>query len=98
VEKSHELDAADRHYHREGHTLDDYFIKHEAEILDHGAIVSKQRMRTTGHNLLAQLMVQANWSRAKRFLAEILALGPEGWQAEENERTLLVGIDQFSEE
>jgi hypothetical protein len=43
-----------------------------------GAIAWKGRMRITGHNLAAQLMVQANWSIAKRFLAEILALGPEG--------------------
>jgi hypothetical protein len=43
-------------------------------------------------------MVQGTWSRAKRCLAEILALGPWGWQAKEDERTLLVGIDEFSGE
>jgi hypothetical protein len=55
-------------------------------------------MRITGHNLPAQLLVQANWSIAKTLLAEVFALGPEGRQAEEDERTLLVGIDEFSEE
>jgi hypothetical protein len=43
-------------------------------------------------------MVQANWSIAKRFLTEILAFGPEGWHAEEDERILLACIDEFSGE
>jgi hypothetical protein len=53
-------------------------------------------MQTTGHNLSVQLTVQASWSIAKRCLAEILALGPEGWQVEEDERAPLVGSDEFS--
>jgi hypothetical protein len=55
-------------------------------------------MRITGHNLSAQPMVQANWSIAKRFLAETLALGPKNRQAEEEEQALPVGIDEFSGE
>jgi hypothetical protein len=53
-------------------------------------------METTGHNLSVQLTVQANWSIAKRCLAEILALGPEGWRAEDDEWAPLVGSDELS--
>jgi hypothetical protein len=55
-------------------------------------------MRIIKHNLSGRLMVKRNWSRAKRFLAEIFALGPESWQAKEDGQTLLVGIDEFSGE
>jgi hypothetical protein len=61
-----------------------------------GAIASKRRMRIAGHNVHAQLMVQANWSIAKKFLAEILQLGPEGWNAEEGDRCARTGIDLFA--
>jgi hypothetical protein len=63
-----------------------------------GSIASKRRMRISSRNLHAQLMVQANWSIAKKFLAEVLALGPDEWSAEEDRRGDRTGIDPFSED
>jgi hypothetical protein len=63
-----------------------------------GAIASKRRMRIAAQTLHAQLMVQANWSIAKQFLAGILALGPEAWHAEEDARIERTGIDPYSED
>jgi hypothetical protein len=63
-----------------------------------GAIASKKRMRIAGHNVHAQLMVQANWSIASKFLAEVLEMGPGGWKAEEDDRCNRMGIDPFSGE
>jgi hypothetical protein len=42
-----------------------------------GSITTKHRMRTTGHSVRAQLMVQINWNIALAFLLEVLARGQE---------------------
>jgi hypothetical protein len=50
------------------------------------SIATKRKMRTAGHNVHAQLMVQANWNIAQDLLPEVLAMGPRAWRREENER------------
>jgi hypothetical protein len=63
-----------------------------------GAIASERRMRIAGHKVHAQLMVQANWSIATKFIAEVLEMGPGGWRAEEDDQCNRIGIDPFSGE